>query len=94
MKPKSIWEGKVNDISLERLKLPVDTLYENILPQVGSNDCLDNDFDTDIVQENYMVLVKVAKSVCYYVVISGLVPWLDDTIGSIDKGNIVLEKNC
>lgn len=72
MKPKSIWEGKVNDISLERLQLPVDTLYENILPQVGSNDCLDNDFDTDIVQENYMVLVKVAKSVCYYVVISGL----------------------
>ena len=85
MKPKSIWEGKVNDISLERLQLLVHTLYENILLQVGSND-----FDTDIFQ----VLVKVAKSVCYYVVISGLVPRLDDIIGNIDKGNIVLEKNC
>lgn len=94
MKPKGFWEGKVNDISLELLHIPVDMLYENILLQVGSNDCLDNDFDTDIFQENYMLLVKVAKSVCYYVVISGLVPRLDDIIGNIDKGNIAFEKNC
>jgi len=63
MKPKCSRGGKVNDISLELIQLPVDTLYENILLQVGSNDCLDNDFDTDIFQENYMALVKVAKSV-------------------------------
>lgn len=65
MKPKCSRGGKVNDISLELIQLPVDTLYENIwlTLQVGSKDCLDNDFDIDIFQENYMALVKVAKSV-------------------------------
>ena len=92
MKPKCIRGGKVNDISLELMQLPVDTLYENILLQVGSNDCLDNDFDTDIFQENYIALVKIAKFVCDNVVISGLAPPFDDKIGNIDKGNIVLEQ--
>jgi len=96
MKPKCIRGGKVNDISLELMQFPVDTLYENILLQVGSNDCLNNDFDTDIFQENYMALVKIAKSVCDNIVISGLVPRLDDRIGNIillwtsHKGTVLL----
>ena len=51
-----------------------------------------NYFDTDIFQENYMAFVKVDNSVCDNVVISRLVPRLDDKIGNIDKGNIVLVK--
>ena len=40
------------------MQVTVDMLYENILLQLRSND-----FDTSIFQENYMALVKVAKSV-------------------------------
>jgi len=86
------FEQQSNDISLELMQLPVDTFYENILLQIGSNGYLENDFDTDYCQENYMVLVKVAKYACDNVVISGLVPRLDDRICNIDKGNIVLDK--
>ena len=45
------------------MQLTFDMLYKNIFSQLRSNDCLSNDFDTSIVQENSMALVKVAKSV-------------------------------
>ena len=49
-----------------------------------------------------MALVKVTKSVCDNVVISGLVPRLDDILGSIEKEtkgtlyqkNIANDENC
>jgi hypothetical protein len=39
--------GKVNDILSAILHLPESTNLENIIIQVGSNDCVSDDFDKD-----------------------------------------------
>ena len=46
--PKCIRGGKVVDVTAELLKLPSDSFLENIIIQVGSNDCTDNLFDSDV----------------------------------------------
>jgi hypothetical protein len=43
--------GKVNDISSAILHLPENTNLENIIIQVGSNDCASDDFDKDTFRE-------------------------------------------
>jgi hypothetical protein len=43
--PMCIRGGKVNDISSAILHLPENTNLENIIIQVGSNDCVSDDFD-------------------------------------------------
>jgi hypothetical protein len=49
--PICIHEGKVNDISSAILHLPENTNLENIIIQVGSNDCVGDDFDKDTFRE-------------------------------------------
>jgi hypothetical protein len=64
--------GKVNDISSAILHLPESTNLENIIIQVGSNDCVSDDFNKDTFREEYCALVEIARSVSDTVVISGI----------------------
>ena len=64
--------GEIADITARLLQLPVETKLENIILQVGSNDCVNANFSTDTFDEDYNNLVKVAKSVSENVVIPGL----------------------
>ncbi|CAG2203189.1 unnamed protein product [Mytilus edulis] len=92
IEPKCVRGGKVNDITDELLKLPKDTLLENVILLVGSNDCLDKNFNPDVFYEDYMTLVLKAKSVSENVVVSGLCPRLDDKFGNISRANNILQK--
>ncbi|CAC5411105.1 unnamed protein product [Mytilus coruscus] len=68
-------------------KRSTETELENIIIQVGSNDCCSLNFESDTFNEDYKILVATAKSVCENVVISGLCPRLDESKGNIVKGN-------
>lgn len=90
--PMCIRGGKVNDISSAILHLPENTNLENIIIQVGSNDCVSDDFDKDTFREEYCALVEIARSASDNVVISGICPRLDDKDGHISAGNRILSK--
>ena len=90
--PKCIRGGKVVDVTAELLKLPSDCFLENIIIQVGSNDCTGNLFDSDVFYDDYVTLVLKAKTICQNVVISGLCPRLDDSLGNINRANAILQK--
>lgn len=60
--------------------------------QAGSNDCCSDTFDINVFKEDYSALVKVASSITGSVVISGILPHLDDKFGNIAKGNECLAK--
>lgn len=62
--------GKINDIIERLLLLPKDTKFENVILQVGSNDCC-VEFDSEIFCENYTPPVTIASAICNTVVISG-----------------------
>jgi hypothetical protein len=47
------------------------TNLENIIIQVGSNDCVSDDFDNDTFREEYCALAEIARSASDNVVISG-----------------------
>ncbi|CAC5359443.1 unnamed protein product [Mytilus coruscus] len=85
--PICVRGGKINEITERLLALPKDTELENIIIQVGSNDCCSFNFESDTFNEDYKILVTTAKSVCENVVISGMCPRLDDSQGNIVKGN-------
>ena len=89
--PICVRGGKVNDIS-ERLLQPGCARYKTVILQVGSNDCVNPEFDYDAFREDYTTLVKIAASVSETVVISGLCPRLDDRLGNIATGNACLSK--
>ncbi|CAC5398497.1 unnamed protein product [Mytilus coruscus] len=92
IEPKCVRGGKVNDITAELLKLPKDTRLENVIFHVGSNDCLDKNFNPDVFYEDYTTLALKAKSVSENVVVSGLCPRLDDKFGNISRANTILQK--
>jgi hypothetical protein len=45
-------------ITAQRLQLPTDTSLKNIILQVGSNDCVNHNFDIEAFGEDYLNLVK------------------------------------
>jgi len=90
MDPICIRGDKVHDVTERLLQLPKDTKLENMIIQVGSNDCCSKDFALNIFSENYKMLITVAESISNNVVLSGLCPRLDDNNGNISKGNICI----
>jgi hypothetical protein len=54
--------SKVNGNSSAILHLPENTNLENIIIQVGSNDCVSDDFDKVTFREEYCALVEIARS--------------------------------
>jgi hypothetical protein len=97
--PICVRGGVISDITAQLLQLPTDTSLKNIILQVGSNDCVNHNFDIKAFGEDYLNLVKVSKSICENVVVSGLCPRLDDREANINRGNIILQniandENC
>jgi hypothetical protein len=91
--PICVRGGVISDITAQRLQLPTDTSLKNIILQVGSNDCVNHNFDIEAFGEDYLNLVKVSKSICENVVVSGLCPRLDDREANINRCNIILQNN-
>lgn len=60
-----------------------------IILQVGS---LDKGFQVESFNEEYMTLIMKAKSLSENVVVFGLCPRLDDSLGNIHKANDILRK--
>lgn len=84
----------VTSITAELLIKPDDEIYENIIQQIGSNNCTNAYFDADIFKDNYEILVKTTKSICENVVVSAMCPRLDDKFCNIRIGNYILSKLC
>jgi hypothetical protein len=47
--------GVISDIAAQRLQLPTDTSLKNIILQVGSNDCVNHNFDIEAFGEDYQI---------------------------------------
>ena len=47
--------GVISDITAQRLQLPTDTSLKNIILQVGSNDCVNHNFDIEAFGEDYQI---------------------------------------
>ena len=92
VKPICIRGGKISDITHELLKQPLNTRYENIILQAGSNDCTPVHYEDETFREDYRALISTAKIVAENVVISGMCPRLTDAGDYIAKGNRILEK--
>ena len=90
--PICIRGGHVSDITAALLNKPDNEKYDNIILQVGSNNCTNTFFNPEDFKDDFQILVKTAQSKCNNAVISSMYPRLDDKFGSIATGNETLSK--
>lgn len=95
--PVCIRGGRISDITASLLGIEEE--YENIILQVGSNDCCSDRFNKDSFKDDYSILIQTAKSKGDNIVISSICPRLDDKFGHIAEGNEILsrlssDENC
>lgn len=91
--PMCIRGGTVHSVNAKVLLLPKDTSVENVILQVGSNDCMSDNFKPETFKRDYISLVKSAQLISENVVISGLVPRVEDKnkADNMKKANDILK---